>query len=302
MHICYVALSLLFAVCLLSSWIHQPKNLSDVDFECFSFASDEVFWRSIAAAIFVPLTIEYLLDLVLEFTNILVADQVKIAEDKFDHGLIVASLIPASYISIWALGRHECHNRGTLVSFSNAMLVCGVVGKLQAFSGDVWDAQEARIVVVLYVLGEAVTILGGNFDHGELSYTYASLVAILITKLLAAAVFITSSRNFKLVFRELKRQPHVHDLFTTRSYLCSMLFCGLVWFLIQSFRFYVRAFMVWPIRIRNLTSDRIFELITAVILTAVMPGRIIRRSMKAVEQTRIVQVRCRSLLLFFFFK
>lgn len=124
---------------------------------CIQCESDEYLWRIVATSIAVPLIIEYLLDFVVSFLYPTVSQDNKhhVLEDRLGHGIIVASLLSVSYLPMWIFGQWVCNYRDAFVSFGHSMIVCGVLGKLETFSSDIWHQSDAIIVLTLFFGAQA---------------------------------------------------------------------------------------------------------------------------------------------------
>lgn len=258
----------------------------EVGFKCFPPESEEVLWRTVCTSIFVPIAIEYILDIIVSYIYPTVHEAAHALEDKVGHGLIILSLVPTSHIPFWLMGNNACHNRDGFVSFAHAMIVCGVLGKLETFSSDVWHPSDAILIMTLFLSAQMSLLLGITFEDGMIGYTRLSLQLGAFLKFLSAVAFLTSSRNIQLVFHEIKKQQSI--FFTTRKYLCLMLFIGLSLFLIRTTVFLYTTLLAWP-KVGEATSTRIITHVIAVIVTAVLPGRIMRRGLQAAEQTIAIQ-------------
>lgn len=258
----------------------------EAGFRCFPSESEEVLWRTVCTSIFIPMAIEHILDIIVSYLYPTVHEAAHVLEDKLGHALIILSLVPASYIPFWIMGNSACHNRDGFVSFAHAMIVCGVLGKLETFSNDVWHPSDAILVMTLFLLAQMSLLMGITFEDGMPGYTRLSLQLGVFFKFFSAIAFLTSSRNIQLVFREIKKEQAI--FFTTRKYLCSMLFIGLSLFLIRSTIFLYTTLMAWP-DVREAAPTRIATQVIAVIVTALLPGRIMRRGLQAAEQTIAIQ-------------
>lgn len=270
-------------------------------FGCFSPESDEYLWRIVATSIAVPLLIELLLELIIShlYPNPAIADpKIHALEDRLGHGIIVASLLPVSYVPFWIFDASVCNFRDAFVSIGHSMIVCGVLGKLETFSSDIWHQSDAIMVLTLF-FGAQVSLLSGfQIIDGVATYSAYALQIGCALKLLSTLIFLTSSRNIQLVFREM-RDGTESNFFTTRKYLCTTLFLGLTLFMFVSTYFCYQAYVHLPDAL-EIIAIRILVTIMGVVVTAIFPGRIMRRGLQAMQQTVAIQVRSFFFLFFFF--
>lgn len=101
-------------------------------------------------------------------------------------------------------------------------------------------------------------------------------------------IFLTSSRNIKLVFHDFTEEES--NFFITRKYLCSTLFMGLIMFMFASTYSCYYAYINLP-EIVEIIASRILIAILGVIVTAILPGRIMRRGLQAVQHAVAMEVR-----------
>lgn len=143
------------------------------------------------------------------------------------------------------------------------------------------------MVLSLFFAAQVSLLFGIHIEGGIVTYTELSLKLGCTLKLLSALVFLTSSRNFQLVFYDLSVSQS--NFFTTRKYLCTTLFAGLSMFLLASTYFVYVAFRNLP-EPTEILSTRIMATVVGVIVTAVLPGRIMRRGLQAAQRTAEIQV------------
>lgn len=287
------ALLTFYAVYVLASpfiQFHEDSGL--VGKSCVSSDSAEYVWRIAATSIAVPLIIEFILDFAVSFLYPVIPQATDgkhhALEDRLGHGILVASLLPVSFVVIWLFGPAVCNFRDAFVSIGHSMVVCGVLGKLETFSSDIWHQSDAIVVLTLF-FGAQVSLLSGiRVVDGVVTYTSTALQVACALKLLSTLIFLTSSRNIQLVFQEIDEKQA--NFFVTRKYLCSTLFLGLALFMFASTYFCYQAYVNLPQPVEIL-STRIMVTIAGVIVTAILPGRIMRRGLQAVQQTAAIQVR-----------
>ena len=166
----------------------------------FRSGSNEDIWRIVSTAILVPLLIETMLEWIVISINPTLSNEMPISstsgkdsspttsstsafnsynnknnrvEDRLGHTLIIFSLIPSSYLPIWALGSHGCVVRDVFVSFGHGLLVYGILGKIETFSNDLWNVRYPILVMTLYTISQLCFILGlenhsTNLDWGSI--------------------------------------------------------------------------------------------------------------------------------------
>jgi hypothetical protein len=258
------------------------------NFLCSTIHSDEFIWRIVCTSIACPLLIEYGLDLLVTFVYPTI-NETHVLEDRLGHGILIASLIPLSYVPYWIFGNSFCLIRDGLVSISHTMVVCGVLGKLETFSKDIWHESDAIAVLTIFVIAQLCLVLGMQVEHGLVTYQRWSLIITCILKFISVAIFFRSSQNIPLVFQEITKEES--NFFITRKYLCSILFIGLSFFLmICSLLTCQACYRLDMEPIMDMETIRIVVQLVTIIVTAVLPGRIIRRGLQAVEKTIAMKV------------
>jgi len=256
---------------------------------CFSTDSNEYLWRIVATSIAVPLLIETLLDFMVNATypTLSTPNGKVILEDRLGHAIIVGSLLPVSYLPFWIFGESVCYSRDAFVSVSHGLMLCGVLGKLETFSSDIWHHSDAVMVLSLFVGAQLCLLNGIEVIDGSATYSLTALKLAFALKFLSTLVFLTSSRNIKLVFEELNPSDGCFFIIT-RRYFCTTLFVGLALFLMANTYYCYQAYIRMPISI-DIIATRICITIFGVIATAIVPGRIMRRGLQAVQQTAAIE-------------
>lgn len=178
------------------------------------------------------------------------------------------------------------------MNLSHSLIVCGVLGKLETFSSDVWHQGNAIMVLSLFFCAQLSLLSGLSEENGSFTYNSTLLQVACAFKLLSTLIFLTSSRNIKIIFHEVREGDS--NFFTTRKYLCSTLFSGLVMFMFSSSYFCYQAYVHLPAT-GEIIACRIMATIAGVVLTAIVPGRIMRRGLQAMQQTVVMEV-CRCIL------
>lgn len=261
--------------------------------------SAEELWRVSCTAVLVPLLLESTLDLVVNFFfSHLREDNTKVVkrlEDPFGHILIICSLIPSSYIPLWIMGNHACISRDTFVSFGHTVAMYGIVGKLQSFSSDLWASTSALWFVLLFASSQIAMIMGLQREDDVIGYDEKTLQIGTTLKLIAFVTFLTTSFRIPLNIlfhsKEDVTQNSTSHFFVTRSYLCGILWISVVIFFIQTIHFGLHNMDAYNEMQHDydIWSFRVKAHIFLVVLTAVLPGRIIRRGLAAMEKNIAIE-------------
>lgn len=268
--------AILFAVMLL---LRTPRSNLSGPFESHS----EELWTVVCTSFMVPFVAEYLLDVGIT-TFMPEVQYPHAAEDKLGHGLILFSLIPCSHISIWVFEETFPQVRVGLIGFSHTLFVCGVLGKLLSFGPRIWNKFDMEIILLTFSIAQVI-ILFKNWLH---IFAFVSV----ILKLLCTMKFLQSSQNLfnQEDIDNLKPSGQINTLFfTSNLYLCWILTIGMVLFL--SFSTYI----TWRYLHFELSSNRFVELdliihLIGVLILTVLPGRVLRRGLAAVEYLQQLQV------------
>lgn len=277
-------LILLIAIIYSTENSHSFRQTCDLT----SNSSYEESMRVAATATIVPLVAEYSLDVFVSFCYPNLNEGNLLLEDRIGHGIIVLSLIPCSHLPLWIFGQATfCDLKDSLIGFSHAMIVCGVLGKLQKFASDIWSFKECVLVMSLFVIAQLSFVCGHLKSSTSTEYNELSLLITCGLKTTCLVAFISSCRNIWRLLSE--KSDSLHSLFTTRKYLCSILSIGLIIFLGMCTLFC--NYVVYKHQLNlEIAANRIFIQICAVLLLTVLPARFIRRGVIALENSAAIQV------------
>lgn len=252
----------------------------------YSYSHYEETLRIAVTSITVPLGAEYLLDSIVAYCYPALNESHAL-EDRVGHGIILFSLVPSSHFPLWILGgANFCLLKDSLVGLSHAMIVCGVLGKLQKFAKDIWSFHECVMVMSMFVCAQLCFICG-NMQHATTEYHELALIIACGLKTCSLVAFISSTGNIsKLLYDS---SEITHSLFATRKYFCSILCFGLIVFVAMGTL--CCNYVLYKHQINtDMSGDRILMLICAVLCLTVLPARIIRRGITAVENSSALEV------------
>lgn len=242
-------------------------------------SSAEDRWRTACTAVFVPLAIEYLLDRLAWAVNPHpTLHQAAEDDDPLGHWLIISSLVPSSYFTVWLLGAGSTAARDLLIGIGHVIAVYGVLRKLEPFyEGEGGLLSEPVLVLSAYALSE--TLL--TYRSGSL---HTPLITIsLLCKVCILCVLCSSSRSSKAIYHR-RSDALSATFFTDRRYLSTILLLGMLVFITLEI---VYAFDL--LRSAHLPIEqRILSHMALVLITAVCPGRITRRGLAAVEESNTI--------------
>lgn len=240
-------------------------------------SENEQFWRTVCTALITPMSLEYMLDEVAWAFYPTLRSHSK--EDPVGHGFVVMSLIPSSFLSVWLLGTLNLPLRFVLMSIGHIVAIYGVLRKLETFSLDELGWTEPVAIFALFIASEAFLSFG-VLSRSD-SRNQFSTVTALVLKTIIVVILFTSSKVLKAV--TFSKTPG-STFFTDRRYITMVLLSGLsmfiLWDIMQTYSMLFSADLQ--------VGQRVLSHIAFVIVVAVLPGRITRRGLAAVEESNLI--------------
>lgn len=264
--------------------------------EC-SISLTEDRWRTVSTAIVVPLWLEYIIDDIA--CRLSLAERTSShSDDPGSHWLIIASLLPTSYIPIWILGPLDLQTRAVLTNIGLVGTVHGLSRRLRSLNTDILPTNKYLIVASLFILSE-----------------------ILITYELPWLSLLVKATNLMFLFtcrgiQQCVLTPTSSSFFIDRRYVNVIILGSLILFLIWDLFFLLltdisnsglQVFVFQPSMMikrqdmdlttttalfsSNYVCHRIFAQVIVVVVSAILPGRATRRGILALEETNAIMVR-----------
>ena len=261
--------------------------------------SDEEMWRIASTAILLPLLLEAVLDWIVTYysasslhQNAEVSQEVSSLRDEdFGHFFVLLSLIPSTYIPLMVFGSHTCIVRDAFVSVGHTVLLYGIIGKLQSINHHIWNNKYSVIIMTFFALAQICMILGiSRDDSGRIGY-HATLMKVgIVMKSISSVVFLGISRNVPvLCLSTFSTQSTWISYFITKDYLCITMWGSLVYFMLHSGWFGYQVLFSSTHNDVDIWSFRIHVQLIVVVLATVLPGRIIRRALTALERNVAIE-------------
>lgn len=285
----FYQVALIELIGLLVAIIFHLKTANLFSCEETTSLTNEEWLRIATTAAVVPLAVEYILDTLVIFSYPYLEDSPHNLEDPLGHGMVLLSLLPSSHFPLWIFGDGISYTvKDCLIGFSHAMVVCGVLGKLQNFAGDIWDFKECVAVMTLFIFSQLGLIFGHKPDTMT-EYYEPAVMLVCILRASAFLMFLYSCRNiFQLSY---EKTTSIHALINSKIYFCSILSFGLSLFLCFSMGLFVYTYIYLHSNITvNISAYRISILLFTVFFAAILPARIIRRGVTAMEHSMRIEV------------
>eukprot|EP01038_Epipyxis_sp_PR26KG_P011756 gene11756-15730_t len=266
-HTLFYSISLPISLLPLFHFYYSSNSSSFADDNLHLIASN----LKITFGISIPLIIEYYLD---SFMRWLDADSAahKVEEHRFGHGLIILTSFFTSFILLFNSQYFSVESYHRIISIGLSIAVCGVMGKLQVFMKQYWKLENSLVIVVLFAVSQTL-----------ISASESPLMSIIPSILFSLLCLVKYSEGCLLLMKQkFCTWENLKDVLQSNDYAAFMLSFGLVGLLLSQVIFrvivlcnlhIVSSFQVTTVGIDIVTST-IF-----MIMVAVLPGRVIRRSL-----------------------
>ena len=209
-------------------------------------------------------------------------------EHPLGHGIIINSLLPLVLVNFISNKIFAT----MLLSVGASVACCGVLGKLQSFQSKKWTRSKALLILCLFLASETAFILSPVLrDQREaellsikLSLTCKIMALLTLLWQLRFTEAFSNSSSSSLSWFSCLSFSSIAELFTSCAFLCFLLSFGIILYLaLQSFVLYYQNYVV-VFNDTQIFTFRIASHILLVMMTAVLPGRIIRRNLHILQR------------------
>jgi hypothetical protein len=270
------------------TWFFSTSPFSHSYFLEEKISQNETIWRTACTAMAVPMLMEYCLDAVLTKLNPILHESHTL-EDPIGHGLILSSLLFTSYIPVLPLSHENLFIRDMYILVAQSVTICGVFGKLHSFSSDIWTEQSSLVTLSIFNLAQFLFLISINLTHYQSSFAIDFVFWGKMCLFTSFSYFLMDSNKFIRLFDQ-NHYEGSHHFFVTKRFVCSLLDFGLCFYFgsICYLQFHERELSL-EIRHNSYIQTLIVQMMAVIILT-VLPGRVIRRAITAIEFGVKIQV------------
>eukprot|EP01038_Epipyxis_sp_PR26KG_P008029 gene8029-10878_t len=196
----------------------------------------------------------------------------KVEEHRFGHGLIILTSFFSSIILMCYSQNISIELYQSIISVGLSVTLCGVMGKLQIFMKQHWKFENSLTLVILFVVSQTLISVSESLLMSIIPSIFFSLMCL---KKCSEGCLLLMKQKFR-TWEDMK------DVLQSNDYAAFLLSFGIVGLLLSQVIFRLTTLFNLTARssfqVNNITMDIILSAIF-MIMVAVLPGRVIRRSL-----------------------